>query len=370
MNLLNVYCPTWGDTLDISTIPGYINTITLSFFQTNPDKCNLNDRMDRLFYDGEISLSELKDQIDRDRQKHPDRIILASVGGEIAGNFEDIDVKKVVDGLILLGLDGIDIDYEPNGVMTESEDEIEVYIRLISAFRMELDQREGKRLLLSCAPTGIGLLEPDNFTSYSTLIDQISERLKKMIPAEEFAEELLVGTLEDERTWKQLHYRVGSCASLFNFNSAGKMIKVFKKPYSGFNSDKYHFIGQMVDIVMYQAYNVGSGNTLGKLLCYETFRELSDIFEQDIPGSGFRIGHGSHVGQEAWPHYSYTKKRIGYIYSYIKEYGRDTDGASFWSLISSHIDEGDSVPAYGMGFKSTEEVFLHTANILRGSNED
>lgn len=370
MNLLNVYCPTWGEPLDISTIPGYMNTITLSFFRTNPAKCSLSDRMDRLFYDGDLTLAELKHQIDIDRERHPARMILASVGGEIAGNFEDINVERVVDGLVLLGLDGIDIDYEPNGVMTESEEEIDMYIRLISTLRMELDRRGGKRLLLSCAPTGIGLLEPDNFSLYKELMDNISSRLKLIIPEEEWEEELLVGSPKDDNIWKQKTYRVGSCGSLFNFNSAGKMNRVFKKPYTGFNDDKYHFIGQMVDIVMYQAYNVGSGNTLGKLLCYETHRLLSDFFESDIEGSGFRIGHGSHVGQEAWPHYSYTKKRLGYIYSYIREYGRVADGASFWSLTSSFIDEGDSVPVYGMELESTEEVFSYTANMLRGSNED
>ncbi len=377
MNINNVYFPTWTEGLDwgdkpgeseLANIPKYITHVTLSFLRPDTPLFDINSKMDTIFYDGSVSLYKLKEEISFCKLRGGNnRTVLASVGGEIAGNFENVNFSNLVNSISELGLDGIDIDYEPNGVMTESDLEVEKYIELISTFRYEFNnitKRTGKKYLISCAPTGIGLLKNTNFEEYKNKYSNISDRLKEFIPESEQFEELNFGSLSDENTFKQPNFNVGTVGSAFNFGSAGKMKDVFCKKNTNCLLNDYQFIGQMVDIVFYQAYNIGSGNTLAKILCYETHRELSDYFNKIDPGSGFVIGHGSHVGKEAWPHYSYTKKRIGYIYSYINKYGRDGDGASFWSYSSSIIDDSLNVPSYGMGYREKDEVFKHVGDLL------
>jgi len=377
MSINNVYFPTWTEGLnwginpgesDLADIPKHITHVTLSFLRPDSGLFDINNRMDTIFYDGVISLNKLKDEISYCKKNGGShRRVLASVGGEIAGNFENVNFENLVESVIELGLDGIDIDYEPNGVMAESESEIKKYIYLISSFRVLFDAKTrvtGKKYLISCAPTGIGLLKSSEFESYKDQCDTISNRLKFLIPENEHFEELNIGDLSDKNIYKQKKYRVGTVGSAFNFDSAGKMNNVFLKKNDNRLINDYQFIGQMVDIVFYQAYNIGSGNTLAKILCYETHRELSDYFNKKYPGSGFIIGHGSHVGKEAWPHYSYTKKRLGYIYSYINKYGRKGDGASFWCYSSSVIDDSENVPEYGMGYQNTGEVFKHVSDLL------
>ncbi|MBN2618838.1 MAG: hypothetical protein JXR64_11065 [Spirochaetales bacterium] len=373
MNFINVYYPTWIDSVDLQSIPEYIDYVTLAFIRTNPGNIENDSKMNEFFYNGNISVFTLKEEIDRCRKSGITRTILASVGGEIAGNFEDINFENIAKGIELLDLDGIDIDYEPNGVMAESEGEVKKYIELIIGFRRVFDKieaRTGKKLIITCAPTGIGLLKKEKFNELKKIYGEVKDKLSTLIPQIEQEEELNWGTLKDSNILKQNEYRVGTVGSCFNFNSAGKMTDVFLCENYDKELIKYKFIGQMVDIVFYQAYNMGSGNTLGKIICYESHRHLSDFFNSVTEGSGFKIGHGSHIGREAWPHYSYTKKRLSYIYSYINKYGRSCDGASFWSYKSSYIDETENVPNYGMEYTSTEGVFKHISTIFRGENEN
>lgn len=392
MRINNVYFPTWEDELvwtegesSLSKIPNYINCVTLSFLRPDGVFFGLNEKMNTLFYDGEIELSVLKREIESARAgTNKKRIILASAGGEIGGNFLKVNYKDLVEGIEALGLDGIDIDYEPNGLMTTNQEEIDKYIELISNFRKEFDKKTketGKKYLITCAPTGIGLfanenefsklgikeLEIYNNSSFNNAKENFKttiSNLKTLIPEDEWEEELNLGATSDETTLKQPKYNVGTVGSCYNFDSAGKMAYVYLHKNSDPELSNYNYVGQMIDIVFFQAYNMGSGNTLGKVLCYESHRSLSDYLNMDKEGSGFKIGHGSHVGMEAWPHYAYTKKRLGYIYGYIKQFGRDCDGSSFWSYYSSHIDNSDFVPGYGMGFDSTMEIFKFTADTL------
>lgn len=395
MSINNVYFPTWVNNLNwdkgegrstLALIPKYINYVTLSFLRPDTDYSSIDSPMNRLFYDGDIPLEILKREISYCRKNSKERTILASTGGEIAGNFLKVNYTNLVNAIVDLDLDGIDIDYEPNGVMTESLDEINKYVELISGFREALDKKSkitGKKYIISCAPTGIGLLAKENdftklgvtdcsltrfnsreFNNISTNFKVTIDNLKSIVPKDQHDEELLIGSLSDDNILKQTNYRVGSVGSCYGFNSAGKMASVFLANSNNSQLSDYEYIGQMVDIVFYQAYNMGSGNLLGKILCYESHRSLSNFFNSKKDGSGFKIGHGSHVGMEAWPHFSYTKKRLQYIYSYIKKYGRDCDGASFWSYLSPHIDESDNVPPYGMEYNSTTEIFRHVSSLL------
>jgi len=377
MNINNVYFPTWEKDLDwggnsgestLARIPSYITHVTLSFLRPDLEGFDLNKDMNRLFYDGNIPLYKLKDEIFYCKKNGgKSRVVLASVGGEIAGNFDKVNYCNLVDSIIGLGLDGIDIDYEPNGVMTQTEDEVNRYCTIISSLRYEFDKRSkitGKKYLISCAPTGVGLFSKDKFEKNSNKYLDVISRLKGIVPIDEQGEELKIGVLGDDNILKQPNYFVGSLASVFNFDSAGKMLDVFLMVNKGNSLNDYQFIGQMVDIVFYQAYNIGSGNILSRIMCYEEHRELSDYFNSVKDGSGFIIGHGSHVGKEAWPHFSFTKKRMGYIYTYINKFGRNGDGASFWSYFSSVEDSSDYLPNYGMGYKKNYELFKHVSSLL------
>lgn len=392
MRINNVYFPTWRKDLNwtkgfstLSRVPKYINNITLSFFRPDGEFTNLNQPMDTLFYDGDIDLSVLKREIQSAKANGgKDRIILASAGGEIGGDFLKVNYKDLVDAVYELGLDGIDLDYEPNGLMTKNQEEIDKYIEIITTFRKEFDKKTdetGKKFLITCAPTGIGLLgredefsslgikelEKFNASSFQNIEDNfcsVLNNLKTIIPEEQWSEEMNIGSTLDDPILKQPKFKVGTLGSCYNFDSAGKMAWVFLHKNTDSDLSKYNYVGQMVDTVFYQAYNMGSGNTLGKIMCYESYRALSDYFNNDISGSGFSIGHGSHVGMEAWPHYSYTKKRLHYIYSYINQFGREGDGSSFWSYSSPYTDESDNVPDYGMEFESTKEIFKFVSETL------
>lgn len=400
MRINNAYFPTWSENLDwdkgagkskLALVEECINYITLSFLRPDTEYNDINGPMNTLFYDGEIPLTRLKEEIKASKDNYPgNRVVLASTGGEIGGNFPKVNYDALVNGVSDLGLDGIDIDYEPNGVMTQSQTEIEKYIELISGFRKAFDKKTretGKKYIISCAPTGIGLFgidnefrkqniedpllnrfDKDNFGSLKSNIAEIIEKLKELVPEEEQEEELKIGSLDDSNILKQPQYNVGSVGSCYNFEASGKMIPVFLTRNNDLSLADYEYIGQMVDIVFYQAYNMGSGNVLSKILCYEAHRNLSDFFNRKRENSGFKIGHGSHIGMEAWPHFSYTKKRLSYIYNYIRQHGRNGDGASFWSYSSSHTDNSDNVPFYGMEYKSTIEIFEHV-NLLLNSRE-
>lgn len=395
MRINNAYFPTWEENLDwekgvgqslLANIADSVNCVALSFLRPDAKYYGLETKMDELFFDGNIPLTTLKREIAIYKERGRDRIVLASTGGELAGNFLEVNYAQLVDAIDDLGIDGIDLDYEPNGVMAKTQEEVDKYIELITSFREAFDNKTkitGKRYLISCAPTGIGLLGKfEDFTSmgvkdekllmfdgsrFNNLDKNASEiinNLKKIIPLDEQSEELNIGKIDDDSVLKQPKYLVGTVGSCFGFDSAGKMARVFLKINSSKKLPQYNYIGQMVDIVLYQAYNMGSGNILGKILCYESHRLLSDYFNRDIEGSGFVLGHGSHTGEEAWPHFSYTKRRLNYIYSYIKEYGRECDGASFWSYTSSFEDRSENVPSYGMEYESTVEIFDHVGPIL------
>ncbi|MGL1894159.1 MAG: glycosyl hydrolase family 18 protein [Spirochaetaceae bacterium] len=370
MSINNVYFPTWhnGFEKELSKVPSYITHITLSFLRPEAVFIDLNESMDTVFYDGKITLKELKYIICECRvHGGKDRVILASTGGEIAGNFLNVNYDSLVNVVEELGLDGIDIDYEPNGVMAETDEEILKYTELISGFRRCFDAKTketGKKYLISCAPTGIGLFNDDCFPLIETKYKHVIERLKTIIPISEQDEELKIGEITDDNILKLPKLNVGSVGSSFNFTSAGKMDLVFKTKCDKEFKDRYKYIGQMVDIVFYQAYNIGSCNILARILCYEKHRELSEFFNEENRSSGFIIGHGSHVGKEAWAHFSFTKKRLSYIYSYIKQYGRNCDGASFWSYFASFVDDTKNVPYYGMGFKNRSEIFKLTSQLL------
>lgn len=335
-----------------------VNIVILSFI--DPAKAysgSLDAAISDYFFEGEgktlsdiASLKHLKEAIHVCRANCVGRKILVSAGGEMGGEFINADFESLALLVAELELDGLDLDYEPKQVMVETPEQIVVYQGIITNARLALDfqtQKTGKYYLLSCAPTGIGLLSKNELSVL--LIAQVSERLKALIPDNEHDDALRVGTTTDDPCSDK-----GSALSAYNFNSCGKMRDVFLQKST---LNNYSYIGNMIDMVIYQAYNMGSVNLLGRLLCYESHRAISDRLQKEPGQSGFTIIHGSHIGQETFPHFSHSLPRLLTIYSYICLYGHPDDGASFWSYGQDPIDTQPYLPAHGMGYTDSNDVF-------------
>ncbi len=409
------YFPMWQSQLNwhkpahskLANVPSYITHIILSFVspQLSFDG-DLDAKISDVFFEGEsqqlqddsaigsseATLKQLKSCL---ALTHGQKV-LVSVGGEIGGEFEDTEFDNIALLVAELDLDGIDIDYEPAGLMTATPAQIKRYQEIIIGFRLALDkqtQRTEKHYLLSCAPTAVGLLGGED--AYASLgisapeltrfdasqLGQLGDNCSDIISQlsaliDEPERELLcaigvIGKLGQTSTYRQLGLcHVGTVASAYDFPSTGKMVEVFLTV----NPDKasqvrYPLIGNMLDLVIYQAYNMGTANVLARILCYEAHRCVSDYLAmQGEQATGFAIGHGSHVGKEAWPQFAYTPKRLTYLYGYIAKFGREQDGASFWSYSSPCGDDSFYVPEYpnreDQVFSQTSDVFLHTAKVL------
>ncbi|PKF63801.1 hypothetical protein CW745_02890 [Psychromonas sp. psych-6C06] len=369
---VTAYFPMWHENQQwlqpemsrLANVDRSVNVVILSF--VDPSKQYNGDLTAPIcdyFFEGEgkalqevASLQHLKQAIEHCKKNLDGRKVLLSAGGEIGGEFIDADFKSLALLMTDLGLDGLDLDYEPAGGMTETQAQIETYQDIITDAREALDllgKQMGIHYLLSCAPTGVGVLtEAQQDTAF---ISKIDERLQALIDIDEQQQALYVGDINDDPA-----DALSSALSIFNFPSSGKMVEVFLKLSS--NPD-YDYIGNMVDIVIYQAYNMGSANLLGRILCYESHRALSQELTQLSGQEGFVIMHGSHIGQEAFPRYSHTLTRLKTIYHYICQYGRVNDGASFWAYDQEAKDEQDYLPAHGMGYKTSIEVFKTIAEL-------
>lgn len=366
------YYPMWHDAQNwsnpaqsrLAKVNNAVNVVILSF--VDPAKSysgSLDAPISDYFFEGEgkgladsACLKDLKEAIRICKNNCPGRKVFVSAGGEIGGEFIDPDFDSLALLIADLALDGLDLDYEPAGGMTQTAAQISIYQQVISGARLALDNQSketAKQYLLSCAPTGVGLLSENE--KNETLITQVSERLKAFIPENEQAEALFVGEVLDDPADAK-----SSALSTYNFDSSGKMVDVFLQKSEHPN---YAYIGNMVDIVIYQAYNMGSANLLGRTLCYESHRVISEFLQEESGQQGFAIMHGSHIGQEAFPRYSHTLNRLTAIYSYICQYGRTNDGASFWAYGQDAVDTQDYLPAHGMGYTDSEQVFEAIASL-------
>ncbi|PKG40992.1 glycosyl hydrolase family 18 protein [Psychromonas sp. Urea-02u-13] len=342
----------------LSKINRAVNVVILAFIDpSKPYSGSLDAAISDYFFEGEgkalgdvASLKHLKEAIHLCKIHHPGRKVLVSAGGEIGGEFINADFSSLALLVAELDLDGLDLDYEPDQVMTQTPAQIAIYQKIIIEARLALDQqtqRTGKKYLLSCAPTAVGLLSENE--QKIEFIEQVAQRLAPLVVASEHTDALHVGQLMDDPEGSK-----SSALSAFNFKASGKMRDVFlqKSAY-----ENYPYVGNMVDIVIYQAYNMGSVNLLGRLLCYESHRAISEFLQKNTDQGGFSIIHGSHIGQEAFPRYSHTLSRLTTIYSYICLYGEANDGASFWSYGQDPVDQQDYLPAHGMGYTDSKEVF-------------
>ncbi len=96
----------------LAVMPAYMNVVVLSFVK--PD----------LIYTGHLDISEtglqykfsgeiLKQSIALLKQRHPQTKVLLSVGSDAYLNWDALDVDAVANLVKDLGVDGVDIDYEP-----------------------------------------------------------------------------------------------------------------------------------------------------------------------------------------------------------------------------------------------------------------
>jgi len=366
------YYPMWHENqnwLDpkhsrLAQVTSTVNVLILSFIDPAKQYSgSLESPISEYFFEGEgkgleevATLKDLKVAIAQSRINCPGRKILVSAGGEIGGEFINADFESMALLVADLDLDGLDLDYEPAGGMTQTVEQVAIYKKIICDARIALDMQTtttSKKYLLSCAPTGVGLLSETELQP--DFIESVSQRLSVFVDKNEQLEALRVGTITDDPS-----DALNSALSSYNFESAGKMAEVF---LAKSNCEHYPFIGNMVDIVIYQAYNMGSVNLLGRLLCYESHRALSEKLQIESGQKAFAIIHGSHIGQEAFPRYSHTLTRLQIIYAYICEYGRLDDGASFWAYGQDPVDKQDYLPVHGMGYKHSDEVFEAIASL-------
>ncbi|MCE2594887.1 hypothetical protein K6Y31_08675 [Motilimonas cestriensis] len=397
------YFPMWQTQLNwhkpahskLASVPDYISHIILSFVSPQLQfDGDLNAPISDIFFEGEaanLSTGETLKQLKACIEQAHGQKVLISVGGEIGGEFDDAQYDNIALLVASLGLDGIDIDYEPAGLMTATAAQIKRYQEIIIGFRAALDKQTAitqQHYMLSCAPTGVGLLggqdvyqhleitEPNllrfdasHFSLLSENCNSVIRNLASLIAPDEQEQELALGEMGQSSTYRQAgHCHVGTVASAFDFPSTGKMAEVFlAKNEDSISAQRYPLIGHMLDLVIYQAYNMGTANVLARVLCYEAHRSVSEYLAR-FNQPGFAIAHGCHVGKEAWPQFAYTPKRLGYLYGYIAEFGRPQDGASFWSYSSPCQDDSDFVPEYDnqgeRHFSQTSDVFLHAAKAL------
>ena len=360
------YYPMWHDNQNwltctnsgLSKVSRSVNVVILSF--VDPSKSyngSLNSAISDYFFEGEgkalgdiASLKHLKEAIHLCKTKCVGRKVLVSAGGEIGGEFINADFESLAMLVADLELDGLDLDYEPAGGMTQTPEQVNLYQTIISDARLALDKQTqitAKKYLLTCAPTGVGLLSENE--QDVELIDSVKQRLSPLIPEEDQAEALDTGHIMDDPSDAK-----STALSAFNFNSAGKMRAVFLQKTE---HEDYAYIGNMIDMVIYQAYNMGSVNLLGRVLCYESHRSVAEQLQQATGKAGFTLVHGSHIGQEAFPRYAHTLSRLMTIYSYICLYGREGDGASFWAYGQDPLDTQPYLPAHGMGYTHCDQIF-------------
>ena len=239
------YFPSWsenwageGGNSKFRSIPSYVNVVFLSFAKPNM-------RYEKGSYDisatgiqtpyGGFTLLESINALNNKGIK-----VILSVGGEtywVGGLAEtpnadcfDINYQHIKDFLDDFNIAGIDWDYEPNGQISILSEQFHInkFIEFITKSRAIMPKGE---YLIACAPSGVGAL--GGVGPIPTGVDD---------PDSPYNNDYGV-SLGD------IHSTAGavgtSPATLFGFASSGHFIPVMKA------------VGDKIDIVAYQGYNVG-----------------------------------------------------------------------------------------------------------------
>ena len=144
------YFPMWQSQLNwhkpthskLARVPDYISHIVLSFVSPQLQfDGDLNLPISAVFFEGEAAqvssgetLKQLKSCVE---QAHGQKVLI-SVGGEIGGEFDQVQYDNIALLVASLELDGIDIDYEPAGLMASTAAQVKRYQEVIIGFRAAL----------------------------------------------------------------------------------------------------------------------------------------------------------------------------------------------------------------------------------------
>lgn len=315
------YFPSWSDNYNADlmlSLPEEVTYVFLSFGKPNltytKGSYDISGTGIGVPYDG----TKLKSVI---ASLHGKNIkVILSIGGETYWNTSEaynIDYQQIADLVRDMGMDGIDWDFEPNGSFNTigNTDMVQQFITMIRSTRAVLPRSEG--FDIACAPAGCGALggvtnddaaSPYRYGNRATM------------------------TGEDESHTFDATNAAGYSISLYGFASSGHMIPVFEA------------VGDDLDFVAFQGYNVGSATQ--RELMYDSYAYYANTY-------GFRVAAGMHVPQEPWgPYYTYTAERVTYYANYIANGGRENrkgkgDGVMFWQLLmTSALDASMNGIAY------------------------
>ena len=312
------YFPSWSETAAVQDqnsslreIPSYVNYVFLAF--AKPDLTYTKGTYDitntgiQVPYDG-CALYESVNAL-KDKGTH----VILSVGGEtywpptVYANINYQMIKDLVDDF---GFAGIDWDFEPDGSFANigNATNVQHYIDFFTNSRALMPKSEG--YILACAPSGVGALGGQ---SNDDVASPFAFGQRNVVTGEDDTN-LFDGTAQTNGI------------NLFGYSSTGHMIPVMQA------------VGNLIDIVAFQGYNVGG--SLNRTIMYDAYAYYAEQY-------GFKIAGGVHFPDEAWgPYYEYTHDNLGdyaeHVYTHVDRNG-ENDGVMIWQLL---LDQAPTRSAY------------------------
>lgn len=305
------YFPSWSESWltngssKLTSLPTHLTHVFFAFARPNlrytKGSLNLSGTGIEVPYDGQM----LKQALSILSQKGV-KVIL-SIGGETywaAPDAYSIQYNQIKDLVDDLGFAGIDWDFEPNGSFQEIGTPVNVnrFIEFFNQSRAIMPRSAG--YILACAPAGIGALGGLNNDD----------------PASKFAYGKRNSLTGEPDTYLYSFADNLHNISLFGFSSTGHMIPVFKA------------VGDKMDIVAFQGYNVGAAPN--RTLLYNSYAYYANLY-------GFKVAAGTHVPNEPWgPYYTYSAQKLAELAQHIRAGGTENragkgDGIMIWQLLAS-----------------------------------
>ncbi|MEZ0612231.1 hypothetical protein ACAW74_27220 [Fibrella sp. WM1] len=312
------YFPSWSETWltngvsKFTTLPAHITHVFFSFGKPNlrytKGSYDLSQTGIQVPYDGQM----LKQAIGIVNQKGI-KVIL-SLGGETYWASSDaysINYSQIKDLVDDFGFAGIDWDFEPNGSFQDigSPANVAHFIDFFNQSRAIMPRSGG--YILACAPAGVGALGGLNNDD----------------PAAKYAYAKRNTLTGEPDTYLYSFTDAQHSISQFGFSSTGHMIPVFKA------------VGDKIDIVAYQGYNIGAAPR--RTLLYDAYAYYANTY-------GFKLAAGTHVPNEPWgPYYTYSAQKAAELAQYIREGGAEGragkgDGIMIWQLLAQSQFSGDA----------------------------
>ena len=313
------YFPSWseswtgpGQNSKLREIPSHVNYVFLSF--AKPDLVYTKGSFDisqtgiQVPYDGctlKESVKALKDK---------GTYVILSVGGETYWNsstiYNNINYQMIKDLVDDMGFVGIDWDFEPNGSFSNigSPENVQHFIDFFNNSRALMPRNEG--YVLACAPSGVGALggqTNDDATSTHAYANRNT----------------LTGE-SDANLYNSTAQTNG--INLFGFSATGHMIPVIQA------------VGDKIDIIAYQGYNVGGSQN--RKIMYDAYAYYADQYN-------FKVVAGVHFPEEPWgPYYTYTHSNVADLAEHVAQHplrAGEKDGIMIWQLLMA----GNGNSAYG-----------------------